>query len=335
VARERINLLPVLKRYKARVNRIAVHGDHFLLETDRGIKELRIWPRVDVMRWSFAWREQLARLGYTNVERFIRTRDARPFVVLGQKGFTLTDHLAEVEAYLPTAEHAEHCGRVVANMHAAQQANHLSFAADLLKREQAHAIAEAKRARELQQQFLSHHFHPSEQDKWVASQFPPLLERMERSAEMLAASRVDPELLFVSHRKLSSKNWGLIDDKLFLRGFYQPVLSVQLRDVASFLRELGAESGDPQRIAAFLDGYEALKPLSYGEYALLLAFMVYPREAWKSIHDYVNLRLTGQETESAAEVHAALQKEKRVDRLIRQIALRAERARSGTANEPI
>lgn len=336
MARERIDLLPVLKRYKARVLRIAAHDNHFLLETDRGIKELRIWPRIDVLRWSFAWREQLARLGFRDVERFIRTRDAKPFVVLGKRGFTLTDHLAEAEGYLPTAGHAETSGQVVASMHSAQQANHLFFADELLKREQVHAAAEAKRARDLQQQFLTQQPFPSEQDKWVASQFPPLLERMERSAEMLAAIQIDPEQLFVCHRKLSRKNWGLIDEKLFLRGFYQPVLSVQLRDVAGYLRELCAESGDPAGdVDAFLDGYEAQKPLSYGEYTLLLAFMVYPRDGWKSIHDYVSLRFSGQGADDTALIQQALQKEKRVDRLIRQIAHRAERARRGTANEPI
>jgi Ser/Thr protein kinase RdoA (MazF antagonist) len=335
VARERIDLLPVLKRYKARVMRIAAHGDHFLLETDRGVKELRLWPHVDVLRWSFAWREQLARLGFSNVERFIRTRDDKPFVVLGKKGFTLTDHLGEGKAYLPTAEHVETSGRVVANMHLAQRSNHPFFAADLLKKEQVHAAAEAKRARELQQQFLTHQLFPSQQDKWVANQFPPMLERMERSAELLAAINIDPERLSVSHRKLSQKNWRLIDDDLFLRGFYQPVLSVQLRDAAVFLRELCTESGNPEQAAAFLDGYEALKPLSYEEYRLLLAFMVFPREAWKSIHHYVNLRLTGLDAESTDEIEQALRKEKLVGRLIGQIAQRAERARSETANERI
>jgi Ser/Thr protein kinase RdoA (MazF antagonist) len=327
VARERIDLSEVLQRYKARVIQITPLDGYYLVETNRGPKELRMWPRIDVMRWSFAWREQMARQGYREVERFIRTRDAKPYLVFGKKGFTLTDYLRNANPFLPTPETARQSGRLVARMHAAQQQNHLFQASDFLKQEQLYASSELRRARALEQEWGKH-------DDQVAELFFPMLERMERSAELLSSKSVDPEQLAVSHRDLRRDNWGVLNNKLILRGFYRPALSVQQRDIACYLRELFFDHEDEQLINAFLDGYEEEKPLQYGDYTLMLAFMAYPGDVWKSLERYMT-SVREQGDASTAEIEQAIARQQLVDRLLRHVAHRAERARSGAAYEPI
>ncbi len=327
MARERIDLSEVLQRYKARVIRITPLDDYYLLETNRGPKELHVWPRVDVMRWSFAWREQMARQGLREVERFIRTRDAKPYLVMGKKGFTLTDHLRRIDPFVPTVETARQSGRVVARMHTAQQKNHLFQAHDFLKQEQLHAFSEARRARALSEEW-------SARDPWLSGVFPPLLERMERSAELLSSRRIDPDRLAVSHRDLRQVNWGLVSDKLFLRGFFQTPLSVQQRDVACFLRELYVEFQNADLVTAFLDGYEEHKPLQYGDYTLMLAFMAYPEDVWQSLDRYISgVREDGEAP--TGDLEQALARQQHVDRLLRHVAHRAEHARSEAAHEQI
>jgi Ser/Thr protein kinase RdoA (MazF antagonist) len=335
VARERIDLTQVCRRYKARVIQITPHDDYYLLETNRGPKELRLWPRIDVLRWSFAWREQLAREGIREVERFIRTRDAKPFVVAGRKGFTLTDHLRGAEPLDPSPANAGRCGRIVAKMHETQQANHLLDAAELLKKEQGFAVAETKRAQRMQQEFVTRHAFLRERDKWVASLFAPLLERMERSAELLSAARIDPDTLAVSHQQLEKENWVLVNNKVFLRGFHRPALSVQLRDVAGFLKQLYAESEDLERVDAFLDGYLSEKPLGYEDYKLLLAFMAFPQDTWNSVEQYVSNVLEERKEQTPNGIEQALVAQVRIDRLLQHIAHRAEEARSGASHEPL
>jgi Ser/Thr protein kinase RdoA (MazF antagonist) len=333
VARERLDITEVCRQYKARVIRVSPVDDFFLLETNRGPKELRVWPRVDVMRWSFAWREQMARQGVREVERFIRTRDAKPYLVAGKRGFTLTDHHRHNEAFHPTAGIARQCGRMVALMHQAQQANPVFQAADFLQQEQLHASTEAKRARA-----IAEAFEPkaavNETTRWVANLLSPLLERLERSAQLLVSPHIDPDQLAVSHRFLYRDNWGMVNDKLFLRGFFRPVLSVQHRDVACYLKEQFLRDEDWQQVEAFLDGYEEVKPLTYGEYTLLLAFMAYPGDVWRNAEAFVTtVRQQGEA--SITDIKQALANQETVDRLLRQIAHRAEQARSGTAYEPI
>jgi hypothetical protein len=333
VTRERLDITEVCRRYKARVIRVTPADGFYLLETNRGPKELRVWPRVDVMRWSFAWREKMARQGIREVERFIRTRDSKPYLVVGKRGYTLTDHNRQIEAFRPTAEIARQCGRMVALMHQAQQANSIFQAADFLQQEQNHASAEAKRARALAEAFETK-AAANETNRWVANLFSPLLERLERSSQLLASPHIDTDQLAVSHRFLHRDNWRMVNDKLFLRGFFRPVLSVQYHDVASYLTEQFLRDEDWRQAEAFLDGYEEVKPLTYGEYTLLLAFMAYPGDVWRSMEAFVTT-VQQQGEASIADIQRALADLEVVDRLLRQIAHRAERARSGAAYEPI
>ncbi|WP_246009310.1 aminoglycoside phosphotransferase family protein [Brevibacillus fluminis] len=328
MAREKLDLKQVYQRYKVRVIHMTPKKDYYLLETNRGPKELRVWPRVDVMRWSFAWREQLARHGVRDVERFIRTRDAKPYVVLAKKGFTLTDHVPQAETLLPDSSQSAHCGSVVAAMHKAQQADSFFTSEEVLKKEQMLAAEEVKRAREVFAQFVEGKDDWSEADAWVASQFPPLLERMERSAELLQAVPPDEEWLSVSHRELTSHNWGMHDGRLILRGFYRPVLSVQHRDTAGFLREVIMQDAESAKVQSFLDGYEETKPLTYSEYQMLLAFMAFPEETWKSVESYVTQVPSEREKAGTSDIEAAIRRQEQVDALLLEVAERAERTRS-------
>ncbi len=335
MVREKIDLKQVCQRYKARIIRIIPKDGYYLLETNRGTKELRIWPRIDVMRWSHAWREQLARQGFRGVERFIRTRDSKPYVVLAKKGFTLTDHVPNAEPFLPSVEQASTCGNVIAMMHLAQQSNTILPAVEVLNNEQEGAFAEVKRARHLLQEFISYRPHFTATDKWIAGLFPPLIERLGRSAELLATAQPEDEWINVSHRELAIENWEGKNQSLFLHGFYQPVLSIQQRDTASFLKELYSKSDDFARVDAFLDSYEAVKPLRYEEYVLLVGFLAYPEEAWRSVESYVVAFLTAREKPEAERIEAAIQRQTHIDALLDHVARRAERARSETTDEQV
>ncbi|MGE5701202.1 MAG: phosphotransferase [Clostridia bacterium] len=327
--RERFDLKQVCQRYKARVIHMTPEDGFYLLETNRGPKELHIWPRVDVMRWSFAWREELARNGCRDVERFIRTRDAKPYVVMAKKGFTLTDHVPKADPLLTDAKQAAHCGSVVAGMHKAQQTDSFFTSEDVLRKEQLKTAEAVQRGREMTQRFVVQKTEWSKADEWVANQVEPTLQRMERSAELLAQIPAEEEWLTVSHRDLASENWGMWDGRMILRGFYRPVLSIQQRDSAGYLRELVTETGDTSKVDAFLDGYEQSKPLEYGEYQLLLACMVYPEETWKSIEEYVCKSPEEREALGTQQIETAIHRQNRVESVLGTLAERAERTRSG------
>lgn len=323
---DKIDLNEVCRHYRVRVIRATPLEDCFLLETNRGPKEIRIWPRVDVMRWSFAWRERLARQGFRNLERFIRTRDAKPFVLVGKRGVTMTDHLRHIEACQPGEELAVQCGRVIGMMHAVQQESPLLAGAEYLQQEKLRAEAEWNRAKAMAESYRQSIGRESGRRRWVGELMTPLLQRMERSATMLSHPSITPESVSVSHRYLTRDNWGMVNEKLYLTGFFRPALSVQLRDVAGYLRELYLTHADIKQIDSFLDGYEGEKPLSYGDYTLLLAMMARPREIWKSISSFVEKAAQGERV-STAEIERALECQQSIDQLLRHIADRAERAR--------
>lgn len=331
---DKIDLSEVCQHYRARVIRVTPLDDCYLLETNRGPKELHIWPRVDVMRWSFAWRERLARQGFRDLERFIRTRDSKPFLVVGKRGVTLTDHLRQIEACQPGEEVARQCGRVIGMMHQSQQESPLLAGAEYLKQEQMKAETEWARAKAIFESYRNKIGREKGEKRWVAELMSPLMQRMERSATMLTHESISPDLVSVSHRDLLRDNWGMVNGKLYLRGFFRPGLSVQQRDVASYLRELYLTHGDLKQVDSFLDGYEEVKPLNYGDYTLMLAFMARPREIWKSVESYVK-RASKDKEVPVAGIEQALNCQQSVDMLLRHIADRAERARSEGAHEPL
>lgn len=323
---DKIDLYDVCQQYRVRVIRVTPLEDCYLLETNRGPKELRVWPRVDVMRWSFAWRERLARQGFRGLERFIRTRDAKPFVLVGKRGVTMTDHQRHMEACQHGTELAFQCGRVIAMMHAVQQESPLLSGAEYLQQEKLRAEAEWNRAKAVAESYRQGVGRDSARRRWVGELMAPLLERMERSVTMLSHPSITPDTVSVSHRDLTRDNWGMVNEKLFLTGFFRPAISVQLRDVAGYLRELYLTHADVKQIDSFLDGYQTEKPLSYGDYTLLLALMARPREIWKSISSFVDETAKGERVPTR-DIEQALESQQSIDLLLRHIAERAERAR--------
>ncbi|MDH4617541.1 phosphotransferase [Brevibacillus sp. AY1] len=329
---DKMDLQEICQQYRARVIRVTPLEDYYLLETNRGPKELRVWPRVDVMRWSFAWRERLARQGFRGLERFIRTRESKPFVIVGKRGVTMTDHQRHIEACQSNQEVDRQTGRVIGMMHAAQQESPLLSGLEYLNQEKLKAETAWNRAKALFASYRRSRAGEARGERWVAELMPSLLQRMERSYAMLSHSSISADQIGVSHRDLTRDNWGMVNDKLFIRGFFRPTLSVQLRDVANYLREMHLTHGDFSQVDSFLDGYQEKKPLTYGEYTLLLAFMARPREVWNSVEDYVT-RLSHEQQVPTTGIERALESQQSVDQLLRHIADRAERARGEGSRE--
>ncbi|GAA4705033.1 phosphotransferase [Brevibacillus fulvus] len=330
----RVDLRSVLKNYKARVIQIKQVDDYYLLETNRGRKQLQIWPRVDLLKWSFEWRERLARAGIREVERFIRTRDAKPFVVAEKLGFVLVDHLEGAQPFQLSTALVQDTGQRIAHLHLILKETQQFFPVDLLAKEQLMAIAEAKRAADLQDELIA--VQSNRGAAWLLEQFRPLRERMEKCVELLQQLELDPEGLIVSHRQLGIHNWCLVEGKPYLRGFNRTPISIQHRDVASFLRELYVQSGSMELVSAFLDGYETIRPLRYDEYKLIIALLVYPREVWEQLQKSAAVVISGAVADTwADDLQAVLERQCAWDQMIVQLAYRAERTRGVKTGEQI
>ncbi|WP_094701954.1 hypothetical protein [Brevibacillus laterosporus] len=324
MAKEQLDISPICKRYKLKTIKITSKADYYLIETNRGIKEMRLWPRVEYMRWSFGWREQMARQGVNNVERFIRTKDSKPYVVANKKGYSLTDHHSEAEPIAYTLDNMLECGRMTAQMHQAQQAQALQIGGKLLKREQMHAQEVVERTKNFLKQW-EREKNVRQRNRW-GSLFPSILERMERSASLIKDVSLPEEVLAASHKELTRKNWVMVDDKVFLRGFYKTSLTVQHKDTASFLQEIALDGGDPALIDAFLDGYEEVKELSYEEFRLLLSFMAYPQDLWKTLEKTLQAR-TKEDKQAMEDVKKSVLRQRELDYHLQRLAKRAERGR--------
>ncbi|QOT01128.1 hypothetical protein JNUCC42_10990 [Brevibacterium sp. JNUCC-42] len=325
MAKEQIDISPICKRYKIRTIKITPKTDYYLIQTNRGTKEMRVWPRVDYMRWSFGWREQMARQGFRNVERFIRTKDSKPYVVSNKKGYSLTDHYSAAEPIAYTIDNMMECGRMIARMHQAQQAQATQIGGELLKREQSHAQEVMVQTKKILEQWERESNLKQRRSRW-SSLFSSILERMERSAVLIKSVSLPEEILAASHKELTRKNWVMVDNKLFLRGFYKTSLTIQHKDTASFLQEIALDGGDPALVDAFLDGYEEEKTLSYEEFRLLLSFMVYPQELWSNLEKVLQVNIK-EDNQVAEDIKQSVMRQRELDYHLQRLAKRAERGR--------
>ncbi|WP_232695621.1 hypothetical protein [Brevibacillus daliensis] len=325
MASEQFDLTPICKKYKIRTIKVTPKDDFYLIETNRGTKEMRVWPRVDYMRWSFSWREQMVKNGQRNVERFIRTKDSKPYVIYSNKGYSLIDHQKNSEQVPLIPSMIKECGRTTAWMHIAQQAQDVPIGSELLRREQERINEEIVQAKQKIREWQIG--HQGDEVAELVELLEPVWERMERSASLLAAISLPEELLHVTHKEMLKENWILVGNQVFLRGFYRPQLSVQQRDTASYLRQLAGEEGNEQLIEAFLDGYEEQKQLSYEEYKLLLAFMAYPRELWQAISTCFLTDDGINDQELRANVQKMVEQQSCIDHTLQEIAKRAEQGR--------
>ncbi|MDN9012556.1 hypothetical protein [Brevibacillus laterosporus] len=327
MAKEQLDISPICKRYKLKTTKITPKVDYYLIETNRGTKEIRVWPRIEYMRWSYGWREQMARQGVKNVERFIRTKDSKPYVVSNKKGYSLMDHHRVAEPIAYTIDNMLECGRITAQMHLAQQAQSLQIGGELLRREQLHAQQVLDRTKKFLKQWERDQ-NAKKRNKW-GSLFPSILERMERSATLIQSVSLPDEVLAASHKELSRKNWVMVDDQVFLRGFYKTSLTVQHKDTASFLHEIALDGGDQALVDAFLDGYEEVKPLNYEEFRLLLSFMAYPQELWRTLEKVLQAN-TKEDKQATEDVKQSVMRQRELDYHLQRLAKRAERGRQSS-----
>jgi Ser/Thr protein kinase RdoA (MazF antagonist) len=310
----------VCRRYRLRVIHMQPLARSVLVETNRGTKELRAWPRLDILRWSHAWREQMAKSGHRNVERFIRTRDGKPYVVLGRTGYTLTDYARNAKPAPFNRDTAYEIGRLVGTMHLAQESCPFPQVQDVFHREQDHIREQIRLTREWENQEWENGDVPNE--AWLRTQLPLVRERMEKAAAFLT-TRVREDGLSASHDTLRPENVSDTGRGIRLGGLFPRHVSVQQRDTAHYLRHQYLQHADPVCVHQFLDGYEEVKPLKTDDYVLLLAYLMYPLEAWKQIRICLQDK-DGQESRREL-VRNSLRRQLLAEELIRHVADRAER----------
>ncbi|HEU4964873.1 MAG TPA: hypothetical protein VFV52_13595 [Bacilli bacterium] len=288
----------VLPRYDMRVHGIAPLDAHTcLVDSDRGVKRLRIDTEArNVSKRHELW-EHLAKNGFRRVPRHIRTLHGDPWVEVNDTHYTMAD---EWEGRVPqmSAVDMRLAGRNLARLHRAAKGLTLSDDLALPMRHGTWLNRFSKAGEELalrqaqwegmrdhnplQQTFLQHY-------DWIAEQINGAVNGLVEGQYEQAARQAQEERAFaVGDYRLSDLR---IDPAGRVATLYvdDAVADIPLYDAAKFAHGL-LERGENELATMFLDAYAEEAGLHQGDVMILEAYFNFPHAAYRHLTQYIRLK---------------------------------------------
>lgn len=289
-------LQDVISNYHFQVRRYSklANGD-YRLETNHGTKRLSLWSDDLLLEWAHVWREELAQLGYRQVDRFIRNNRGQ-YYLESEHGFITVQDLFVGEPFnLTISEQIVYLGQFVGewfrvSAQAFHKLNHPQVRSRLRRKPQAENL------------------QPSELDNLVGSldqsmftflvrrNIPNLKKRWGKALVLEQASQVGQDgWLFPA--SISMDQWVYLEQGYI--GFYASDHGVtpDFQAVAQLLQHLYVDERlsltDIERFyKAFANAYVATIHTHYN----ILAHLIFPRQLMEIIHQYKAHVLTAEES---------------------------------------
>lgn len=268
-----------------------------LVDSDRGVKRLRIdTDERRVQRRNALW-DHLAKNGYRNIPRHIRTLYGEPFVKAGDAIYTMSD---DWEGRVPDVMPLDMrlVGRNLARLHQAVRGLQLPEELAIPKRhstwltrfskagdeltERVNAWSELSQQNELQAAFLRH-------ADWIAEQIGRSVEGLSAAKYEEVARRSEQEGEFaVGEYRLSDLRISP-EGRVAMLHIDDAVADLPLYDVAKFAHNL-LERGEHEMAQVFVNSYAETAGLAQQDVVILEAYLDFPHAAYRHIVQYARLK---------------------------------------------
>ncbi|MBL0387086.1 hypothetical protein JJB07_10530 [Tumebacillus sp. ITR2] len=284
----------VLPRYGMSVRGIMpLNPQTVLVDSDRGVKRLRIDTDENVVKRRHALWEHLAKNGFRRIPRHIRSLYGESWIGAGEQIFTLAD---DWEGRTPDVFPLDMriVGRNLANLHQACRGLQLPEDVALPKRhgtwlqrftqaghelEQRHGQwSEHRQRNTLQDSFLEHY-------SWISEQIARAVEGLTAGKYEESARRAEQEAEFaVGDYRLSDLRISM-EGRVATMHIDDAIADLPLYDVAKFAHGL-IEKGEDDMARLFVDSYAETGQLSEQDIVVLDAYMTFPHSAYRHISQY-------------------------------------------------
>jgi len=288
----------VLPRYGVRTKGIIPQGPHTcLVDTDRGIKRLRIdADEVRLRRRHELW-DHLAKQGFRRVPRHIHTLYGEPYVKLRDVLYTLSD---DWEGRAPHGSPLDMrlAGRNLAHLHLAARGLQLDDEIALPKRHGTWLAKFGKAGDDLREKQL-HWTELGSRDALQTcflNEFGWIAEQIGRAVEGLVAARYE------EHARRSEQegtfavgDYRLTDLRIDPEGrvatlsIDEAVADLPLYDAAKFAHGL-IERGEHDLAQLFLDAYAESAGLAQQDVVILDAYLTFPHAAYRHVMQYLRMK---------------------------------------------
>ncbi len=307
----------VVPRYGLGVSGVSPLDERsLLLDTNRGMKVLRIDTDEQKVERRHALWEHFAKRGVRRIPRHIRTLYGDAFVVRGGHFYTVSDLW---EGRVPDLDphDVRHCGRHLAELHRAAKGLQLNEPIKLPMRhgtwmerfaqagDELHsrycAWSELRQTNRLQERFLTHY-------EWLAEQIARAVEGLSAGKYQDLSRRSEAECEFaIGDYRLRELRIGEAGRVAILH-VDDAISDLPLYDAARFAHLL-LERGEQELAREFLDAYGEEAGMSEQQLIVLDAYLAFPHTAYRHLTQFRTMKrgddLFAERFERAVEVGRA------------------------------
>jgi hypothetical protein len=294
----------------------------FYLETNYGPKRVVVWKYEPCLRWSYLWREELAKKGFRQVDRFIGTRDGAPYVKINEEFIVVQDKLFGKELTLNQLQSMFLLGQFVGLLFQTFKEitqRELYFSNVVIESLDEEDVKKLKRAVVTNKQSIFTH---------LVTQHWKLLEK--RWKQSLALLRLGQSSI-VSLPNIDPKQLTQLQQGCFSFSSNEQQITYGFQGIAELMQSLYIEEKvDLNHVESFYDHFEQVYQPSLNDQFNVLSYLIYPKAFFEIVNKYLHHGFSSNE---CVQLWMDLcQKQERLDQLHQWFAERLDQAREGAVS---
>lgn len=261
------------------------HG--YRIETNVGSKYISVWRKEESLRWSFLWREELAKKGFRLVDRFIRTREGEPFVKV-QEEYVVVQDLLLGEPIRLEEESTIQLGTLMGMLFNTFREIAVPVTEDS---QTAHFIDKT----ELDSYKKEVSIAPKSMFTHLVRMHWRSLEQRMKQAKALSSTKQEGKPIWALPN-LQLEQWKRLENSLlgFSTPEQEPVLHV--RSIAQFIQEMYLKQRESlELVERFYREFEQVYRPTLEEQYMILAYFIYPASFFSILQKYFRYGFTDEE----------------------------------------
>jgi hypothetical protein len=296
----------------------------YYLETNYGTKRVMVWKHEPCLRWSYLWREELAKKGFRQVDRFIGTRDGAPYVKVNEEYIVVQDKLLGKELSLNQLQSfsllGQFAGLLFQTFKEITQREYQHKKDQLYFNNMMSGPLDEDNVKTLKREIVTN--KQSMFTRLVTEHWKSLEKRWKQS---LALQRLE-QISTVSLPRIDPKQLIQLEQGCFSFSSDDQDVSHGYQSIAKLMQDLYIEQRAPlNHVERFYADFEQVCRPSLQEQCNLLSYLIYPKAFFEIVNKYL---YHGFSSDECVQVWMDLcQKQERLDQLHQWFAERLDRAR--------
>jgi hypothetical protein len=267
----------------------------YRIETNVGSKMISVWNNKEDLQWSFLWREELAKRGYRQIDRFIRTRDGAPFVKNKDEYIVVQDIFKGEQIKSNQSEKWAAVGQMMGTLFQAfKDVSHQAFPQteslnrpfnDIEPKEE--YFLNKSKVQGLKKELV---LSPETMFSYLANVHWKAIERRWKQAlDIYRVGRTQKKQKISYLSSIKPRQWILMEQGCLAYSTLEQSKSTDIECISSFLQELYLQYGESLEVTEyFYQQFEKVYQPSLEDQYFILSTFIYPRAFFHILTKYLH-----------------------------------------------